>query len=168
MAKEFSEIGNIEPGSSPSVEQLDQIYEIIANAPESEKTDLISELADQYPDSGGDILAAVIEANPEEAQSIAVATAEVLPEATATVVSAVAEAAPEAATQIASDIAQTNPEAAQAAAQAKAFPVNECPCNNAFFLSSDKNALYIFSVATVKPKGSVPPVKPFERHTISG
>ena len=56
MAKEFSGIGDIAAGTPPTTEQIDQIYEIILSAPESEQEDLIKELANEYPDSGGEIL----------------------------------------------------------------------------------------------------------------
>ena len=50
MAKEFTGIGEIAAGTTPSPEQVDQIYEIISNAPESEQEDLIKELANEYLD----------------------------------------------------------------------------------------------------------------------
>ena len=56
MAKEFTGIGEITAGTPPSAEQIDQIYDIILNAPESEHEELIQELANEYPDSGGEIL----------------------------------------------------------------------------------------------------------------
>ena len=43
MAKEFTGIGEIATGTPPSSEQVDQIYEIISNAPESEQEDLIKD-----------------------------------------------------------------------------------------------------------------------------
>ena len=59
MAKEFTGIGEITAGTPPSAEQIDQIYDIISNAPESEQEDLIKELANEYPDSGGEILSEI-------------------------------------------------------------------------------------------------------------
>ena len=51
MAKEFTGIGEITAGTPPSAEQIDQIYDIILNAPESEHEELIQELANES-DSG--------------------------------------------------------------------------------------------------------------------
>ena len=51
MAKEFTGIGEIAAGTPPSAEQIEQIYDIILNAPESEHEDLIQERANES-DSG--------------------------------------------------------------------------------------------------------------------
>ena len=48
MAKEFSEIGNIEPGSSPSAEQLDQIkVEVGTERYANGKFDVASEIFEE-------------------------------------------------------------------------------------------------------------------------
>ena len=88
MAKEFTGIGEITAGTPPSAEQIDQIYDIILNAPESEHEELIKELANEYPDSGGEILSELIAAHPEDVEEIATATAAALPEAAAEVAAA--------------------------------------------------------------------------------
>ena len=51
MATDFTGIGAIEAGTPPTAEQVEQIYQLIANAPDSEQTRLIQDLAAEYPDA---------------------------------------------------------------------------------------------------------------------
>ena len=43
MATDFTGIGTIEAGTPPTAEQVDQIYQLTANAPDSEQTNLIQD-----------------------------------------------------------------------------------------------------------------------------
>ena len=79
MATDFTGIGTIEAGTPPTAEQVDQIYQLIANAPESEQAELIQDLAEAYPDSGEEVLSAIVAEHPEEAADIAVTVAEAIP-----------------------------------------------------------------------------------------